>query len=430
MTKRILVSTISTRDGGVLAMIRFAVNMLSAAGFEPVIAHYEPYSVRPALSVPVFRVGQRRPNTERRTFEGHEVHAIGAWLPELEFANYLATSTWRRLMETCASYLAISGNILAATPFYQTDRQFLAWVASGRAEDRRQRAQRFRLPRRLFDVGVVSPVAAVLERAVLRSGVTLPISRYTQQSLRKIAGPGCVGEVMPVPVDFEFFTPASHSEVTGRVGFAGRLKDPRKNVELIIRSIATAAAKGLNSLTAVLVGEVAPDLSKLAYDLGVEARVSFVPPLDRVALREWLRSIDVFVVPSHQEGLCIIALEAMACGCPVVSTRCGGPEEFVLDDETGYVVDSDPAAMAEAIHKIVSDRMLRARLGGAARALVEREFSAGRAEAIFWNAYYAKRPTSVPAASTGEREDGERPPIDRTVAGQAADSPPFHAASK
>jgi glycosyltransferase involved in cell wall biosynthesis len=78
--------------------------------------------------------------------------------------------------------------------------------------------------------------------------------------------------------------------------------------------------------------------------------------------------MDVFVIPSHQEGLCIAALEAMACAMPVVSTRCGGPEEFVLDDHTGQLTASDPAAMAAAISSICQDRDRRERLAqGACR---------------------------------------------------------------
>src|SRR5262249_50102308 len=103
--------------------------------------------------------------------------------------------------------------------------------------------------------------------------------------------------------------------------------------------------------------------------------------------RDKLRTIDVFVVPSHQEGLCIAALEAMACGCPVVSTRCGGPEEFVLHDETGFLVGFDPVEMADAILRILNTPQLRRRLGGAAREKVMRDYSLPKATSVFWHAF-------------------------------------------
>lgn len=75
-----------------------------------------------------------------------------------------------------------------------------------------------------------------------------------------------------------------------------------------------------------------------------------------------LQTFDVFVIPSHQEGLCISALEAMACGVPVVSTYCGGPEEFVIPGRTGTLVRSTPEDLAYAIYNICKNRDTRRKL--------------------------------------------------------------------
>ena len=103
--------------------------------------------------------------------------------------------------------------------------------------------------------------------------------------------------------------------------------------------------------------------------------MKFIPYARGAELRDQLRSLDLFVLPSHQEGLCIAALEAMACGCPVVSTRCGGPEEFVIDGETGILVGFDPEEMAAAMLKVLGDRKLHARLAQGARDRVLRHYS-------------------------------------------------------
>ncbi len=112
-----------------------------------------------------------------------------------------------------------------------------------------------------------------------------------------------------------------------------------------------------------------------------------MPRLAREELALQLQSFDVFVLPSHQEGLCISALEAMACGVPVVSTRCGGPEEFVIDGESGLLVDNDPEQMAHAIQTIVGDRALRTKLSEGAHRLIQSRYAIESAEGIFMAAF-------------------------------------------
>jgi glycosyltransferase involved in cell wall biosynthesis len=85
---------------------------------------------------------------------------------------------------------------------------------------------------------------------------------------------------------------------------------------------------------------------------------------------------DVFVNPSEVEGLPVAVLEAMALGRPVVATAAGGVPTIVRDGETGLLVEtSDPLALAKGIERLLDDRPLAARLGEAARDLVDSEYS-------------------------------------------------------
>jgi glycosyltransferase involved in cell wall biosynthesis len=383
-----LISTIAPLSGGVPTMTRFLTQTLQARGFEPVLAHYEPYSVAPMMSVPTLRLFQRRPSAEQRSaLDGCETHAIGAWLPEFEFTHYFATAIWKQLMDGCDAHLTVAGNALAAMPYYQTNRPFLAWLATGWQDDRKDRVKYFSQQRRIFDHALVAPVAARFEAAILRSGRILALSRYTQAVLDKISGTAAVRDVLPMPVDPNLFSPRPEVRVRGRIGFSGRLDDPRKNLDLLLASLACMRKAG-QSVTALLIGgEPDQKLRRSVEQLELGDAVEFSPYVRPEKLRDLLRTLDVFVVPSYQEGLCIAALEAMGCGCPVISTRCGGPEEFVIDGETGFLIDFDPAEMADAVTRIISNEVMRQRLAQEARALVLRNYSVDKAEGVFWAAF-------------------------------------------
>jgi glycosyltransferase involved in cell wall biosynthesis len=386
--RRVLISTIAAADGGVPTMRRFLTQALRVRGFEPVLAYYEPYSISPQMSVPTLRLLQRRPTGEqRRAPDGCESHAIGAWLPEFEFTNFFATSAWRRLMDGCDAYLTVAGNALAATPYYQTGRPFLAWLAAGWMDDRKDRVKHLPQARQIFDRAVVAPIAARLETAILRSGSILSLSCYSKFELDRIAGMPAVRAVMPMAVDPNLFSPKPGARVRGRIGYSGRLDDPRKNLDLLLEALAHMRKAG-HDVSALLIGGNADQkLRRKVEQLGISDAVEFSPYVAPEPLADLLRTLDVFVVPSHQEGLCIAALEAMACGCPVVSTRCGGPEEFVVDGETGFLVASDPVEMADAVTRITGNEVLRKRLAEGARDLVVRNYSIAKAENVFWTAF-------------------------------------------
>jgi len=384
---RALIATIKPVSGGVPQMTKFIAETLEAGGIEPVLAYYEPYSVTPALSVPGFQLLHKRVGNEiRQDINGYESYAIGAWLPEFEFTHYLPTKTWRKLIDTCQYYISVSGNCLAGLPYSLTDKKFLAWVASSWSADRKDRAEHFPLHRRILDKCVNSPISQHMERKVLKTGTLLALSKYTRSAMNKTGGGIVCKTILPMPIDINQFIPKLRHTTIARVGFVGRIDDPRKNIKLLINAIAQCH-KHNSDVTAIVIGsEPSEEVSKLVETLGLTEFVVFVGYVDRASIIPLLQSLDLFVVPSHQEGLCIAALEAMACGCPVVSTRCGGPEEFVLDNKTGFTVDKCATDMTNAILKIVENRELRNRLSVNARSMVCNNYDKQTALETLWNA--------------------------------------------
>ncbi len=390
---RVLVSTLAPGHGGVSAMTSFVVRNLEARGLEPVLVHYAPYSLMPDLSVPSFRLLQRRIGRRQSVaYDNHENHAIGAWLPELEFTHYAATAYWKQVMDSCDAFVSVSGNVLAATPFEQTGRPYLAWVATDWQGDRKDRVKSFPLVRRLLDKFVNGPIIRRLEKRLLASGTVLSLSEHTAHVLSNLAGLHFEKIILPVGVDSDVFVPKAGALVRGRIGFAGRFNDPRKNIGLLLEAVARMRVMG-HDVHAVLMGDsLEPPMSSRVAALGLQSHIIFKSGLSRQEMRDWLQTLDIFMLPSHQEGLCIAALEAMACGVPVVSTRCGGPEEFVIPGRTGELVGFDADEMARAVASIIGDRGLRERMSQAAHRLVADRYAEDRVDAIFTDAFKATFP--------------------------------------
>ena len=93
-------------------------------------------------------------------------------------------------------------------------------------------------------------------------------------------------------------------------------------------------------------------LHALVAELGLEHRVRFVAPQPHDQLADYYRAADVCVVPSHTESFGLVALEAAACGTPVVAADVGGLRSLVDDGVTGYLVDErDPVDVRRDAHR-------------------------------------------------------------------------------
>lgn len=191
-------------------------------------------------------------------------------------------------------------------------------------------------------------------------------------------------------VDLEVFRPGDASAARTHLGvppdavvlaFAGRLQR-LKAPDVLLRAAAALLRRDpeLRSRLAVLVvggdsgsGLAGPDgrsaaqeLRALAASLGIEASVRFLPPQPQPGLAEIFRAADLVAVPSHSESFGLVALEAEACGTPVVATRVGGLTTAVADGVSGLLVDGhDPEAWASAMADGLARR--RALAAGARR---------------------------------------------------------------
>lgn len=165
------------------------------------------------------------------------------------------------------------------------------------------------------------------------------------------------------------------------VGTVGRLQAVKDQATLL-RATARLLARAPElrpRLRLRLVGDGAErgPLEQLAGSLGIAGVTTFTGFRDDIPAE--LARLDVFVLPSLNEGISNTVLEAMACATPVVATAVGGNPELVTEGETGFLVPvGDDEALAECLGRYAADPALRARHGAAGRARVERDFSIPR----------------------------------------------------
>lgn len=159
------------------------------------------------------------------------------------------------------------------------------------------------------------------------------------------------------------------------IGIVARLSDVKGHRYLI--EAMPLILKACPDLQCLIVGD-GPEEGRLKEQVrqaGLSGSVHFLPVVNRTA--EVLPLLDLFILPSLQEGLGLSAMEAAACGVPVIASRVGGIPQVIKDGETGILVPPcDPEALARAVITLATDPASRLGMGKKARDLAAQNFSA------------------------------------------------------
>ena len=243
------------------------------------------------------------------------------------------------------------------------------------------------------DIDGESDVRIAIEREAVRdsAAVTAASEIEVGELLDLYGADRAKLEIIPCGVDPNVFRPMRQMDAREALGrdqcerivlFVGRIEQI-KGIDVLLRALGLLFFRHpefRNDLCLLVVGgaldpgddspetEKITELRRLVHQHRMEANVSFVGSLDQQRLALFYAAADVCAVPSLTESFGLVALEAMACGTPVVGTRVGGLQTLIEHGESGLLVPAgDYQALAESIAQVLSDPRLHMHLAHGAR---------------------------------------------------------------
>ena len=243
-------------------------------------------------------------------------------------------------------------------------------------------------------VGLHPSFHAITRFSILRShGLTAVSEFLKRETVRDFTVPEQRVEVIPNFVDTAVYRPGlepCHREALAPEGekIVMHISNFRavKRAQDVVAIFAQLTAKQPSRLVLIGDGPERPRVLMRAEDLGVRDRVLFLGK--HTSVHELLSCADLFLLPSASESFGLVALEAMACGAPVVASNVGGLPEVIEHGTTGYMFDvGDIDGMAEAGLRIMGDDDHWRSLSEAGRALAEERFSARRVVPLYERYY-------------------------------------------
>lgn len=235
----------------------------------------------------------------------------------------------------------------------------------------------------------------LLARKIRDAALAVTISRFNVEWLREHATPEAPGKLRIVHCGVDLarnvWRPDGREPAT--LIAVGRL-DPIKGFDVLVEAMSLLEQAGLAARCRLIgAGPLEQHLRRLAAARGVAHCIDFAGAQPQAVVREALDAATVFVLPSqvaadgNRDGIPVALMEAMASGCPVISTRVSGIPELVEDGVNGLLVDPrDPQALADAIARLLGDPALRRQFAVQARARIEEQFDARR-EALRMHAH-------------------------------------------
>ncbi len=243
-------------------------------------------------------------------------------------------------------------------------------------------------------IPLIASTRLAVEKAVLETAERIvATSPQEKEHMRSLVSTKGNIDIIPCGTDIRRFGSLTKEAARAAIGidadalmvfYVGRF-DERKGIETLVRAVGQSQLRGQQKLKLVIGGGSRPGQSDgiereriegIVAELGISEITTFPGRIGDDLLPAYYTAADVCVVPSHYEPFGLVAIEAMACGTPVVASDVGGLQFTVVPEETGLLAPpKDEAAFATAIDRILLNPEWRNQLGKNARARVESKFS-------------------------------------------------------
>lgn len=243
-------------------------------------------------------------------------------------------------------------------------------------------------------IPMIASTRLAVEKTLLETADrVVATSPQEQEHMRSLVSTKGNIDIIPCGTDIHRFGSLDKQAARAKLGidpealtvfYVGRF-DPRKGIETLVRAVGQSKLRGSKKLHLIIGGGSRPGQSDgkereriegIVTELGMKDFTTFPGRIGDDVLPAYYTAADVCVVPSHYEPFGLVAIEAMACGTPVVASDVGGLQFTVIPEETGLLAaPQDEAAFAEAIDRILANPDWRNQLGKQARVRVEEKFS-------------------------------------------------------
>lgn len=277
---------------------------------------------------------------------GHLLHSVESWLRYLPLRRTVDRIRRERGFDLIHAHLIYPEGVVAA----RLGRRYGVPVVTTEHAMWKPWLEDYPLVRR--------QVTSALEHIAVVSVVSEALGRQVEE----VVGSRARVQLLPNAVDEDVFMPFAGAEPRDpdRLLFVGTVRKV-KGLDVLVRAL-PGIVDARPTARLRVVGEPflrsyrrdEEEVRSLVADLGLTDRVDFVGGLRPAAVAEEMRRAAVLVVPSRRETFATVIPEALACGTPVVATRCGGPQEILTPDLGILVPTEDPPALAEAVARVLS----------------------------------------------------------------------------